>query len=51
MIYLLTDRSDSDRANFIIDEFTTREAAEAYKSELGYGEVEEWNSIEDARGE
>lgn len=51
MIYILTNRNDSDRTDFVIDQFTSRDAAETYQAELGYGTVEEWDSIEDARGE
>lgn len=50
MLYILTDREDKDRTDPIIDSFTTCEAAEAYKAELGYGTVEVWESVEAARG-
>lgn len=54
MIYVLTDRNDKDREDFVIDSFDTREDAEEYAREWSeqYGscEVEEWSSIDDARG-
>jgi len=50
--FLLTDRNNKDRENPVIDTFTTREAAEAYRVEcengpLGYGPLQ----IEEAEEE
>lgn len=57
MIYLVTDRNDADREDFVIDSFTTREAAEKFATEWSSENggtscaIEEWESIEDAKGE
>lgn len=50
-MFIVTDRNDKDRTDFIIATFATREEAEAFVAETGYGDIEEWNSIEDCRGE
>ena len=56
MIYIVTDRNDSDRADFIIDTFTTRAEAEQFAKQWSDDNdgsscaIEEWASIEDARG-
>jgi hypothetical protein len=55
-MFIVTDRNDADRKDPIIDQFPTREAAEAFAAQWSADNdgatcaVEEWASIEDARG-
>jgi hypothetical protein len=50
-VYALTERNNKDRIDPIIDVFTTRATAETYRAECGYGEIEEFDSAADARGD
>lgn len=57
MIYIVTDRNNKDREDFIVDVFESRPAAESFVEERKADptspetyQIEEWESEEDARG-